>query len=180
MTSPVLGEMFVSCFFFGFYSVIKEKFGEESFFKSLSAGSITGVIITSIVTPVELIKIRLQVNTDPVHHQNYKGLGKTIKEVISSKGGLYKGFNATLLREVPFTASYFVTYEYLKKFFHKKNSTFFDELKNSIISGGLTGMISWSIVYPADVLKSVIQAKPNHVNIFNEAERIYKKEGIKR
>lgn len=183
LLSPVIGEMAISCCFFGFYGMIKDHLGQETVTKSLISGAITGAIISSFVTPVELVKIRLQINTDPVNHKNYKGLSHTVKEIVQSKGGvknLYHGLSATLVREVPFTASYFVTYEYFKKLFHKHNASFGQELFNSTISGGLSGMVSWGIAYPADVLKSIIQSKPEKTTMWGETQRLYKSEGIKR
>ena len=59
-----------------------------------------------MVSPVELIKIRLQINT-----KQFQGFTNCLKETINEKGGIknvYHGFSSTLAREIPFNIIYFI------------------------------------------------------------------------
>lgn len=61
------------------------------------------------------------------------------------KGPLFKGFLPTVARDIIYTGFYFKIYETMRKEF------------NTPISGGIAGAVSWTIVYPLDVIKTTIQ-----------------------
>ena len=67
-----------------------------------------------IYNPVELLKVRAQVNR--VENMQYR---KEIPKLIRNEGflGLYKGFGALMLRDVPGWGVYFLSYECLKRQF---------------------------------------------------------------
>ena len=77
-----------------------------------------------IYNPVELLKVRAQINR--VENVKYR---KAIPVLIHNEGfsGLYKGIGALLLRDVPGWGVYFWSYELLKGMFGipeaKKNGT---------------------------------------------------------
>ena len=66
-----------------------------------------------------------------------------------TKLNLFRGFYATLPREIIGCSLWFGTYNYLKQ----KNI-------HPIISGSLTGAVSWTLSYPIDVIKTRIQSNP--------------------
>ena len=93
-------------------------------------------------------------------------------------GGLYKGFGALMLRDVPGWGVYFWSYEMLKNFFGipeaKKSGTDKTMLNVAIQMwcGGVAGQCSWMISYPFDIIKTQIQV--------NETRRVPMLEVIRR
>ncbi|PPD95641.1 hypothetical protein GOBAR_DD07340 [Gossypium barbadense] len=122
------------------------------------AGVGTGAIQSLIVSPVELIKIRLQLSkktspTGPIH---------VAKTILKTEGirGLFRGLNITILRDAPAHGIYFWTYEYMREQLHPGCRKTGDEsLKTMWISGGLAGVSSWIGCYPLDVVKTRLQAQ---------------------
>jgi solute carrier family 25 (mitochondrial carnitine/acylcarnitine transporter), member 20/29 len=84
---------------------------------------------------------------------------------------LYQGFWATILREVPAFGLYFCTYDYLKDVTNNLLIKYWNDDSTvtipttitshtwiaSAIAGGLSGSLTWAIVYPIDLIKSKIQ-----------------------
>ena len=90
-------------------------------------------------------------------------------ELMRTEGfwGLYKGFGALMLRDVPGWGVYFATYEALKSCFKiqeaKKNGTDNTPLNMliKIWSAGVAGKASWIVSYPFDIVKTQIQCVEN-------------------
>ena len=97
-------------------------------------------------------------------------------QIISQHGftTLFRGWYATCWREIPAFGMYFTIYDGCKDSITK---TFFDCNCNdltdgnnitstswmaSAIAGGLSGSLSWAMVYPMDVIKTRIQTSPLH------------------
>lgn len=82
------------------------------------------------------------------------------RHVIKSEGGvkgLFKGLVPTMAREIPGNAVMFGVYEALKKYFAGGQDTSKLGRGSLIVAGGLAGASFWVLVYPTDVVKSVIQ-----------------------
>jgi hypothetical protein len=65
--------------------------------------------------------------------------------------GLYRGWTATLFREVPGYAIYFPTYKFLN------NNTKYVTPIHTFIYGSLSGFTSWVFIYPSDPVKTLMQ-----------------------
>lgn len=74
--------------------------------------------------------------------------------------GLFRGYSALLLRDVPFSFFFFGSYQAITSGAAKALGK---ESKNDLnpvtilASGGLAGATSWAIMFPVDVLKSRMQ-----------------------
>merc|ERR1712039_361388 len=95
-------------------------------------------------------------------------MGSTQSTWVHTHGirGLYHGWWATLFREVPGGAIYFACYDYTK---HKlmKNSTNQEVMPSwvaSSLAGGISGCMTWAMVYPFDVIKTRIQTSDIIIN----------------
>lgn len=62
----------------------------------------------------------------------------------------------SFLVAIPQAGIYFMTYEILKKAFAPADGTGLTPLR-TMTAGGLTGIINWVFMLPADVIKSRIQ-----------------------
>ncbi|XP_028850710.1 mitochondrial carnitine/acylcarnitine carrier protein-like isoform X5 [Denticeps clupeoides] len=71
---------------------------------------------------------------------------------------VYKGTILTLLRDVPSTGVYFLTYEYLKHLLtHEGESVHQLSTPKILLAGGTAGILNWMVALPPDVLKSNFQ-----------------------
>lgn len=92
------------------------------------AGAGAGAAQTVITTPMECLKINMQLETEPQPWRAGKapdpaplrGMMGQIKELGVS--GLYRGFGACMLRDMLFSAIYFPTYVWLKSAFTEPHS----------------------------------------------------------
>lgn len=84
--------------------------------------------------------------------QLYNGPVDVVRKLYAEGGlsSVYRGTLATVARDGPGSAAYFVSYEAIKKALSKPGS---DDLSFGAIvaAGGLAGVAMWSIALPADV-----------------------------
>jgi hypothetical protein len=130
----------------------------------LLAGAGTGFVVSFVLTPIELVKCRLQVASDAANTSNpavpYRGAIDCISRSVREEGlsVLYRGHTGTVLREVPGTACWFGAYELFLRAMTPVGVSR-EELPSWIIviAGALGGVSYWSVMYPADTVKSVMQ-----------------------
>ena len=132
-----------------------------------AAGAFSGFVNSIIVSPVELIKTRLQIQYETRGSQTFSGPMDCIRHILKASGvkGLFRGMAATIYREVPGYAGQFFFYELIKRFFMNLDPNWpKDESDLSawelICAGGLAGMGGWVFSYPMDYVKSQIQSEP--------------------
>ncbi len=91
--------------------------GEYSPFQIFTSGLIAGVFTTGIMAPGERVKCLLQIQSGVGAAKKYNGFSDCVKKLYAEGGirSIYKGTVATLLRDVPASGVYFMTYEWLKK-----------------------------------------------------------------
>ena len=78
--------------------------------------------------------------------------------IMQQKGlrGFYRGYWATVLRDVPAYGAFFFIYEYLQRhLISHKDSDLMVNFKR-LAFGGIAGVINWMITYPPDLIKSII------------------------
>ncbi|ORX78949.1 mitochondrial substrate carrier family protein [Basidiobolus meristosporus CBS 931.73] len=130
------------------------------------AGGLAGSVMSFINCPVELLKVKLQVQSNAVANgvagavKPYSGVFDCGVRTFSTYGirGLYRGITITILRDIPSFAAYFGFYEALKASF---SNTFAAgrELNGFelLLAGGTAGIGCWTVCYPQDVIKSRMQ-----------------------
>jgi len=191
MLSPLVGvsPMFAFCFL-GYdlgkrFQTPARPNNEFSYFQIFFAGNVAGFFSSLILIPTERIKCLVQaqpleVNFDQSKNaikieKKYSGTIDCLKKVYKEGGirSVYKGTILTLLRDVPSTGFYFVTYEFLKEKFNL-NSGRKDALAQFEIffAGGMAGVVNWIFAYPADVAKSRFQTAPT--NYYKNIATVYK------
>ncbi|KYR00278.1 mitochondrial substrate carrier family protein [Tieghemostelium lacteum] len=190
VTSPLLGVMFETAILFTAYGQMKELLRgkhekQDRIINCGISGGFAGLVASLFLTPIELVKCRLQVQT--TGPQKYKGswdcLVKTIQE--SGVKGIYKGYVPTMAREVVGNVAFFSCYESLKRYFTiraaqknpDKPATL--SLPSLIMAGGISGMAYWTVLYPVDVAKSQIQTSETSQSVFKILGDTYKREGLK-
>ena len=129
LAPPVLSGSFVnSGIFFGYglgMAVLEPNVNRasnaapQSYLNVYLAGCCGGFVQCHIVTPVELVKVKLQAQTDSGAARKYKGSFDCARQIVRANGlaGLYRGYHSLLIREVPSYGLYFATYEWGKQAF---------------------------------------------------------------
>lgn len=198
LSSPIIGLSFINSVVFGSQMaalhLIEENPMEPSLRSQFLAGLFSGFVQSFVTSPVELIKIRLQMSN--IGHKMHS-FGHIISSVHSSKNkissastahgsvgldyinntdcikkifiqeqrfnGLMNGLFCTMLRDVPFYGIYFWSYNYFFLQFDRFNlfgtlSSTWKTHFNVLLSGGMSGILTWSLFYPLDSIKTHIQA----------------------
>uniref|UniRef100_A0A665V1Z7 Solute carrier family 25 member 48 n=1 Tax=Echeneis naucrates TaxID=173247 RepID=A0A665V1Z7_ECHNA len=129
------------------------------------ASMLTGLVSVGLGAPVDLVKIRLQMQTQTVlagktvSMRLYRGPIHCISSILQTEGlqGLYRGAGAMILRDVPGYVLYFIPYTIFCNLL-KPDATSSPHPCSIWLAGGLAGSISWVTATPADVVKSRMQA----------------------
>jgi solute carrier family 25 carnitine/acylcarnitine transporter 20/29 len=141
--------------------------GQLSMKQYFYCGLFTGLCTSILNCPIEYIRIIMQVqgvkieNNCKTFRKDYTGSVDCFLKVYKAGGikGLYAGMTATALRDVPGGGIYFGLLENLMK---KGEKIYGCKSKMPcyliMCCGSLAGIISALIIFPMDVVKSIIQA----------------------
>ena len=126
------------------------------------AGMVGGFVQSFVCTPVELVKLITQ-HTAVGEASVYRGNWETLR-LLYRRGGLagcYQGFWVTAFRDTPAFGVYFASYYWMTNYFAKRKGITREELSEMMLypffCGGVTGMITWTVNYPVDLVKTRIQ-----------------------
>lgn len=140
---------------------------------TLIAGSSGGLLQCIGLVPAEVIKCTMQAEEttlittatkqSSLTNNAFQQTFNCMKKIYLQEGikGFYKGFYATALREVPSIGMYFYSYKSSRDLFTKLQGLSEPSTMTILVSGGLAGALSWSVVYPFDVIKTNIQITDN-------------------
>lgn len=190
MSFPLASITLYNSFVFGVFSnsqrlISKYRYGDGrhpcSLLDLTVASMFTGLASVGLGAPVDLVKIRLQMQTQTLLRENlhlagntnmtvqslslpsesrlYRGPIHCISSILQTEGvtGLYRGAGAMVLRDVPGYALYFIPYTLICDLLTPDpNST--PHPASIWLAGGIAGSISWVTATPADVVKSRMQA----------------------
>ncbi|CDK28583.1 unnamed protein product [Kuraishia capsulata CBS 1993] len=160
----------------------------------LMCGGIARIMAATAVSPIELLKTRMQaIPADIGKSSNVmKLVFKKAYEDIQAKGArsIFTGLQLTLWRDVPFSAIYWASYEYisraLKEHPYLKPSEIDPSVKgwsmdpkvfaSSFISGSVGGIIAALFTNPFDVGKTRLQVSGESINPrrTNKGENMFK------
>jgi len=159
--------------------------GRISPFWEIVAGGSAGGCQVIFTNPLEIVKIRLQVQGEAAKVEGAAPRGAI--HIIRQLGlfGLYRGASACLLRDIPFSAVYFTSYSHLKKDvfhegYHGKTLSFFETLSAAAIAG----MPAAYLTTPADVVKTRLQVEARkgqttYTGLTDAFSKIYREEGFR-
>ncbi|XP_017475843.1 PREDICTED: congested-like trachea protein isoform X1 [Rhagoletis zephyria] len=167
MSAPLTGVAPIFALCFAGYSLGKrvQQTGENTklnYTQIAIAGSFSGLLSTVITAPGERIKCLLQVQQASGGERKYKGMLDTAVQLYKEGGirSVYKGSCATLLRDLPANAFYFLAYEYIQDKAKEQTGSEKVSVASTIFAGGAAGIAYWLVGMPADVLKSRLQTAP--------------------
>jgi len=157
--------------------------GSISLPAELLSGGTAGACQVIFTNPLEIVKIRLQVQGELVAKGMEPATRVGAVQIVRQLGlvGLYKGASACLMRDIPFSAIYFPTYAHIKKSFGETKEKPLSGL-TLLLSGALAGMPAAYFCTPADVIKTRLQVEARtgqqtYKGIRDAAVKIFHQEG---
>lgn len=158
-------------------AVIKSQPDDRAFLGPLAAGVAAGLASSVIRVPTEVVKTRMQTG-------EFKHAFTALKTIVAREGakGIFAGYGSFLLRDLPFDAIEFVTYEQLKKGYKSvvlKDSRDLNAGEHSLFGAG-AGAATGLVTTPLDVLKTrlMIQGQSGkYKNVLDCAVKIVQEEG---
>ncbi|KAF1995896.1 mitochondrial carrier [Amniculicola lignicola CBS 123094] len=181
ISAPLVGAAVeTSCLFFSyrllqdatktfFYPEISNRADKDLPYTALLwCGSLAGAFTSVFLTPIELIKCKMQVPLEGHHAAiNKPGIISTIASVYRHQGltGYWHGQLGTLIRETGGGAAWFGGFEGAKLLFKKYNHQPGAKQEDGIpvyqrmVAGAVAGMSYNFLFYPADTIKSRMQTE---------------------
>ncbi|XP_039308545.1 solute carrier family 25 member 40 isoform X3 [Solenopsis invicta] len=158
---------------------------EQPFWIPILAGGTARIWAATLVSPLELIRTKMQ-----SQKLSYAEITQTLKTFVKYSGisGLWMGLSSTLLRDVPFSAIYWLNYESIKRLYsaYSTQQTF----AFSLAAGAVAGSIAAFFTIPFDVVKTHRQIEMGEKEIYSDKpirssttwaiiQRIYQQNGLK-
>ncbi|KAL1922505.1 uncharacterized protein VTP21DRAFT_10044 [Calcarisporiella thermophila] len=129
-------------------------------YSPLIAGGTSRALAVTLISPLELLRTRLQ-----AEHGGYRAVLDGIIKMVRTRGSrsLWDGLSATLWRDVPFSAIYWLGYERVKahilsRLTKEKVDTRVKVLV-SFFAGAISGSLAAIVTTPFDTVKTLRQIK---------------------
>lgn len=148
--------------------------------EDLLCGAVAGGTARMVVSPLDVLKIRFQVQSDVQSRFQYTSLSSATRSILRHEGisGFWKGNVAALLMVMPYASIQFATFYQLKEIgFAGKVS----EPYRSLELGAIAGATATVFVYPLDLLRTrfAVQTEPRvYKSVGHAFSLIYKRNGI--
>ncbi|KAF5099352.1 hypothetical protein DV451_003008 [Geotrichum candidum] len=154
----------------------------------LISGSLARTISATVVSPLELIKTRLQSVSSTSRHKALNDVIKGMRDMVKSQGilSLWRGLVLTLWRDVPFSGIYWMSVEAIKSRLSKAEYFQYHpehRFLETLIAGSVGGTIASILTAPFDVGKTRRQvghhsSTSNNMGMFKLLASIAKNEGF--
>ncbi|PRQ26246.1 putative mitochondrial carrier domain-containing protein [Rosa chinensis] len=154
-------------------------FGSNNVFVKIGSAGFGGAIATALTNPVEVLKVRLQMNPNL-----RKGAAGEVRAIIGEEGvkALWKGVGPAMTRAATLTASQLATYDETKRMLIR--CTPLEEgFHLHLTSSTVAGMVSTLLTAPVDMIKTrlMLQQESERVgsyrNGFHCAYQVLRTEG---
>lgn len=183
----------ISCLFFS-YNIAQDFIriqrgidldSELGMVDKLWCGGFSGICTSFILTPIELVKCKFQVeNLKNMDNPNFKSktIPKIMGEIYHERGikGLWRGHPFTMLREFGGGVTWFGNYEFVMSLFGKDTDPNFEPKAWQLMTAGASAGIGYHCtMFPADTVKSIMQTNERSDLTFMKVVRhIFKTKGF--
>lgn len=135
------------------------------------AGAVARVCAVSVVSPVELIRTKLQ-----SEKLSYRYLQKAVTAMVKQDGilSLWRGWGPTVLRDVPFSCVYWLCYETFKKKVKERQVDHDLPFIWAFACGATAGTIAGVFTLPFDVVKTHRQIELGQMLTANRDQATHK------
>nr|POE77743.1 calcium-binding mitochondrial carrier protein aralar2 [Quercus suber] len=165
------------------------KDGQIPLWAEIMAGGSAGACQVVFTNPLEIVKIRLQVQGEAVKAAAREGEQVSKRSalwIVRHLGlvGLYKGAGACLLRDIPFSAIYFPTYSHLKRDYFGESPQKKLGVLQLLTAGAIAGMPAAYLTTPCDVIKTRLQVEARkgdtaYTGLRDAATKVFQEEGFR-
>ncbi|EGG21684.1 mitochondrial substrate carrier family protein [Cavenderia fasciculata] len=171
----------------------------QHFKTELIAGAMSGALTRCIVAPLDVVKIRFQLQKHDTSHahqsavykstlqQEYSGVFQTLSKITREEGyrALWKGNLTAEILWISYGAAQFACYSSLNRILdenYTKNICKDEHYKPppiiSLVSGGLSSAAATLLSYPFDTIRTNIVSKKHHVSIYETLKELEKTRSI--
>eukprot|EP00053_Salpingoeca_punica_P009636 m.86622 g.86622 ORF g.86622 m.86622 type:complete len:353 (-) comp15101_c0_seq2:488-1546(-) len=134
------------------------------------AGAISGAVTRATLSPLDVIKIRLQLQLEPVSHtkvatwghsSKYKGILHCLRVIVREEGvrGLWKGHVIGQMLSVSYCSVQFPVYQTLLRKLRAEFPAHKDSAMLNGLAGGMAAATASFAVYPFDILRTRFSAQ---------------------
>lgn len=138
----------------------------DSVIRNALSSTMGASVVAAVVTPLDVVKIRLQAHVCPVgghspceDPKHVEGSLDAARKIVRSEGvrGLWRGLNVTLLLAIPTTGVYFTLYEAFRE---KIGNSFPEASKpaSAIAAGAMARTAACSVASPLELARTSLQA----------------------
>ncbi|KEY71117.1 hypothetical protein S7711_00939 [Stachybotrys chartarum IBT 7711] len=145
---------------------------EGSRLQVVSAGAIAGLIARFVIAPLDVVKIRLQLQpyspSDPLNPLRdapaYRGTLATLRHILRHEGiqGFWKGNVPAEIMYIGYSAVQFTTYRSTTLMLQTALPTRLPDYAESFIAGASAGAAATTATYPLDLLRTRFAAQGTH------------------
>jgi solute carrier family 25 carnitine/acylcarnitine transporter 20/29 len=178
-TPPLFGWAFMDSIQMGTLTNLRlllQKDGKLTLLDHGLSGLGTGIVVSFVATPIEVLKANLQIQKDKTV---FKGPTDLLKKLLKENGirGIYKGLDGCLL----FRSFFWLLWGSYEVYRSKLESLGFDK-SIPFLAGGLAANTFWVVSFPADVIKNKLMTRRNDLqfrNISTCFKYVLKTEGVR-
>lgn len=155
-------------------------------FQPMAAGSLARVWAATCISPIEMVRTKIQ-----SEQLTYTQVFQAVKDTVRAKGvlSLWRGLGPTLLRDVPFSAVYWSSYESMKSYVLSSTGRSNLQFHEAFTAGAVGGTFAAFFTLPFDVIKTrrqielgeleVIGTKKETTATWKLIHNVYKTEGLR-
>uniref|UniRef100_A0A182RMX5 Mitochondrial ornithine transporter n=1 Tax=Anopheles funestus TaxID=62324 RepID=A0A182RMX5_ANOFN len=163
----------------------KPSIAELSTLENATAGFLAAFFSSFTLCPTELIKCKLQAlretaGTDGKRRPTVSSYALA-SQILRTEGiaGMFRGLTSTFAREMPGYFFFFGGYEHTREFFTRPGQSK-DDIGplRTMVAGAVGGVALWTVIFPADVIKSRIQVHSMRASMTQVGLDIFRKEGV--
>lgn len=155
-------------------------------FEVAVAGSVSGLITRALISPLDVIKIRFQLQIERLSPSDpsakYHGILQAARQMLQEEGptAFWKGHIPAQLLSVGYGAVQFLSFEMLTKLVHRASVRDPRDFSVHFVCGGLSACVATLAVHPVDVLRTrfAAQGEPRVYKTLQDAvTTMYRTEG---
>lgn len=153
------------------------------------AGAVAAAVARVFVQPLDVLKIRFQLQVEPLHHTNtvsskYTSMWQAMQTIAREEGvrAFWKGHNPAQGLSVAYGVAQFWTYERLKAEAKHLNVYAAHRDSTNFVCGAVAGAMANAVITPLDVIRTRLIAQDNrkgYTNTLHAAKTIMRSEGVR-
>ncbi|XP_012517756.1 PREDICTED: mitochondrial thiamine pyrophosphate carrier [Propithecus coquereli] len=137
----------------------------NSKFEVAAAGSVSGLVTRALISPLDIIKIRFQLQIERLSRSDpnakYHGILQATRQILQEEGpaAFWKGHIPAQILSIGYGAVQFLSFEVLTELVHRANMYNSHEFSVHFVCGGLAACTATLTVHPVDVLRTRFAAQ---------------------